>query len=147
MLCLLACLRGNLWLLGEAAGLSCNDLDTLCLLADMYDVGKLGVIALSSLDLAPVTEFIRQHHDWWDGNRYPQRPHDRNIHILSRILAIADAYDAMTSDWSEHPALPLEKALKELEKGAAGFEPAALYVLFSFIQSLRAPWGFPPTSF
>ncbi|MEW6574020.1 MAG: HD domain-containing phosphohydrolase, partial [Bacillota bacterium] len=79
---------------------------------------------LSSLELAPVAELIRQHHERWNGKGYPRGLRGEEIHILSRILAIADAYDAMTSDRPHRPALPPEEALKELKRCAGTqFDP------------------------
>ncbi|MEW6770283.1 MAG: diguanylate cyclase [Bacillota bacterium] len=149
-------------MLGEAVGLSRSDLDTLCLLADVHDVGKLGVpeqilfkpaalveeemeevrrhpdvgyrIALSSLELAPVAELIRQHHERWNGKGYPRGLRGEEIHILSRILAIADAYDAMTSDRPHRPALPPEEALKELKRCAGTqFDPRLVEIFVELL--------------
>ncbi len=149
-------------MLGEAVGLSRNDLDTLRLLADMHDVGKLGVpeqilfkpaalveeemeevkrhpdigyrIALSSLELAPVAELIRQHHERWNGKGYPRGLRGEEIHILSRILAIADAYDAMTSDRPHRPALSPQEALKELKRCAGTqFDPQLVEVFVKLV--------------
>ena len=139
-------------MLGKAVGLSRSNLDTLRLLADVHDVGKLGVpehilfkpsaltgeeweevrchpevgyrIALSSPELAPVAELIRQHHERWNGRGYPRGLCGEEIHILSRILAIADAYDAMTSERPYRPALSHEEALEELKRCAGTqFDP------------------------
>lgn len=133
-------------MLGEAIGLSRGHMDTLKLLADVHDVGKLGVpeqilfkpaglteeeweevkrhpevgyrIALSSPELAPVAELIRQHHERWNGKGYPKGLRGEETHLLSRILAIADAYDAMTSPRPYRPLLSPEEALAELKRCA-----------------------------
>lgn len=157
-------------MLGKAVGLSRSDLDALCLLADVHDVGKLGVpehilfkpsvltgeeweemkhhpevgyrIALSSPELVPVAELIRQHHERWNGKGYPRGLRGEEIHILSRILAIADAYDAMTSERPYRPALSPEEALEELRKGAGTqFDPHLVEV---FVKLLSEKGKGPP---
>jgi diguanylate cyclase (GGDEF)-like protein/PAS domain S-box-containing protein len=150
-------------MLGEAVELSRNDLDTLCLLADMHDIGKLGVpeyilfkpaalteteweeirrhpevgyrIALSSAELAPVAELIRQHHERWNGQGYPRGLRGEETHILSRILAIADAYDAMTSKRPYRSARSPAEALEELKRSAGTqFDPHLVEI---FVRLLR----------
>jgi diguanylate cyclase (GGDEF)-like protein/PAS domain S-box-containing protein len=113
-------------LLGKAVGLSHMELNKLRLLADLHDIGKLGVrdqvlfkgekltaeelaefrqhpaigrrIALASPELAPVAELIGQHHEWWNGQGYPHGQKGEDIHILCRVMAPADAYDLLTSE-------------------------------------------------
>ncbi|MEW6274854.1 MAG: diguanylate cyclase [Bacillota bacterium] len=139
-------------LLGKAVGLSREEMDNLRLLVEMHDIGKLGVpdhilfkpgplteeerkeiqrhsevgyrIALSSGELAPVAELILQHHEWWDGQGYPRGLKGEQIHLLSRILAIVDAYDAVTSDRPYRGAISHEEALGELKRCAGSqFDP------------------------
>lgn len=158
-------------MLGEAVGLSRSDLDTLRLLADVHDIGKLGVpehilfkpsaltgeeweevwrhpevgyrIALSSPELAPVAELIRQHHERWDGRGYPRGLRDDEIHILSRILAIADAYDAMTSD-RPPPALRDKAGGRErVDRPRADFAEAG--VVKKECGGVRVPASYRPT--
>lgn len=133
-------------LLGEAIGLSREEMDNLRLLVDVHDIGKLGVpdstllkpgplteeewekvrrhpevgyrIALSSGELAPVAPYILQHHERWDGRGYPQGLRGEQIHLLSRILAIVNAYDAMTSERPYSRALTPEETLEELKRCA-----------------------------
>jgi HD-GYP domain-containing protein (c-di-GMP phosphodiesterase class II) len=58
------------------------------------------------------------HHENWDGSGYPRGLMNENIPILGRIVAIADTYDAMTSDRAYRKALPHEVAIGELERCA-----------------------------
>ncbi len=60
---------------------------------------------------------IRNHHERWDGKGYPDGLEGEAIPLLARIVAIADAYDAMTSDRPYRPAMSPEKAQKILEEG------------------------------
>lgn len=73
-------------------------------------------IAMSAPDLAPVADWILKHHEWWDGGGYPLGLKEEEIPLECRILAIADAYDAMTSDRPYRAAVPVEQAVAELQK-------------------------------
>ena len=69
-------------------------------------------------------ETIRHHHERWDGSGYPDGLAGERIPLGARIIAVADAFDAMTSDRVYRAALPVETALAELEKGrGAQFDP------------------------
>ena len=64
------------------------------------------------------------HHENWDGSGYPRGLLGGNIPLLGRVVAIADCYDAMTSDRSYRKALPHDVAVAELERCAgAQFDP------------------------
>jgi len=72
-------------------------------------------------DLAPI---VRHHHEKWDGTGYPDGLKGKEIPLLSRILAVADAFDAMTSDRSYRKALSIEEALNEIKKNSGiQFDP------------------------
>lgn len=58
--------------------------------------------------------FIRQHHERWDGDGYPDGLKGEQIHPCSRIIAVADAFDAMTSDRPYHKGMPATRALEVL---------------------------------
>ena len=75
--------------------------------------------------------YVLFHHERWDGDGYPARLSGRRIPIEARILAIADAFDAMISPRPYRLALTHEHALAEVEAGAGTqFDPvaAALFV-------------------
>jgi len=64
------------------------------------------------------------HHERWDGKGYPKGLIGEEIPFVSRIIAIADAYDAMTSERNYRNALPEEVVIAELKKNAgAQFDP------------------------
>ncbi len=64
------------------------------------------------------------HHEWWDGGGYPRGLAGDKIPMVGRIVAIADAYDAMTSDRAYRRALPHEVAVSEIERCAGSqFDP------------------------
>jgi len=61
-------------------------------------------------------DVIYSHHERMDGNGYPNKTPGKKIPLRARIIAVADAFDAMTSDRPYRKAMPHEKAFKELEK-------------------------------
>ncbi|SHJ80942.1 diguanylate cyclase [Desulfofundulus thermosubterraneus] len=153
-------------MLGEAVGLSREEMDSLRLLVEIHDIGKLGVpdhilfkpgplteeerkeiqrhsevgyrIALSSGELAPVAPYILQHHEWWDGQGYPLGLKEEQVYLLSRILAIVDAYDAMTSDRPYRGAMSHEEALEELKKCAGSqFDPQLVEIFVRLLAGER----------
>lgn len=72
-------------------------------------------------DMSDVASYVLFHHERWDGGGYPKHIKGSQIPVESRIIAIADTYDAMTSDRSYRSALPDCLALQELKKNA-GFQ-------------------------
>ena len=67
---------------------------------------------------------IGQHHERYDGRGYPYNVRGDKLLLESRILAIADAFDAMTSDRPYRKALPFEMALEELiNEAGSQFDP------------------------
>jgi HD-GYP domain-containing protein (c-di-GMP phosphodiesterase class II) len=68
--------------------------------------------------LRRVAEIVRAHHERPDGQGYPFGLRSADVPVGSRILNVADAFDAMTSDRPYRRALPLDAALQELERGA-----------------------------
>jgi len=70
-------------------------------------------------------DYIRHHHERWDGRGYPDGLAGHQIPLGARIITVADAYDAMTSDRPYRAALSPEIALAELRRGAGRqFDPA-----------------------
>ena len=67
---------------------------------------------------------VRQHHERFDGNGYPQQLKGKDIILGARIFAIIDTYDAMTSDRPYRKGLPHEVAIEEINKcSGAQFDP------------------------
>ncbi|MBX3071724.1 MAG: HD domain-containing protein [Thermomicrobiales bacterium] len=72
----------------------------------------------------------RHHHEWWNGRGYPDRLTGESIPLMARIIAVADAYDAMTSDRPYRAAMPASEAIAELERGAGvQFDPSIVPLL------------------
>lgn len=124
----------------------------LDLFARFHDIGKVGVadsilskpgrlspserlemerhseigyrIAIASPELAPVAEYILKHQERWDGEGYPLGLKGADIPLQCRIVAIVDAFDAMTNDRPYRSALPAGQALAELKRCAGTqFDP------------------------
>jgi len=78
------------------------------------------------------------HHEWWDGGGYPRGLSGHNIPIVGRIVAIADAYDAMTSDRAYRRALQHEVAVGEIERCAGTqFDPELADAFVKLIEAWR----------
>ena len=74
--------------------------------------------------LEPIIPYVLEHHERFDGKGYPGGMAGKNISIKGRLLAVADAFDAMTSDRPYRKALKPEDALKEiLRNGGTQFDP------------------------
>lgn len=139
-------------IIGESLGLGQKTLDDLQLLSKLHDIGKIGIddrilnkpakltaegwkemelhpeigynIALSTPQLEHIAKYILHHHERWDGTGYPARLAGTDIPLVSRILAVADAYDAMTEDRVYRKAMPMAAALAEIERNAGTqFDP------------------------
>lgn len=89
-------------------------------------------IAVLAPDLVPIADWILKHHEWWNGQGYPLGLKGERIPLECRILAIADAYDAMTSNRPYRKAMTHQEALMELKRCAGTqFDP---YLVEKFIQ-------------
>ena len=74
--------------------------------------------------LSSEANYILFHHERWDGKGYPLGLKGENIPLPSRILAVADAYDAMTNDRVYRKSMEMEEAIAELTRNAGTqFDP------------------------
>jgi diguanylate cyclase (GGDEF)-like protein/putative nucleotidyltransferase with HDIG domain len=85
-------------------------------LRQMRDHAELGYRLLEGMGVSPIDRWIRHHHEWWDGAGYPLGLAGDEIPLGSRIILVADAYDAMTSDRCYRPAGSGDAALAELRR-------------------------------
>ncbi len=78
---------------------------------------------------------VRHSHERWDGNGYPQGLSGENIPLMSRIVAVVDAFEAMTSDRPYRKGMPVQVALERLERDAGShFDPRITKI---FVQLVR----------
>ncbi len=153
--------------LGSGLGLGEDDLDRLALAGVLHDVGKIhldpGILgkpgpldenerelmqrhpelgfAMTRNRLDPkVAEAILYHHERFDGRGYPFGLAGAEIPILSRIVLVADAFDAMTSTRSYQPALPVSFAVNEIRKHTGTqFDPAVVEIFLELAAIDRLP--------
>ena len=152
---------------GRAIGLPDDKLDELSLLAMLHDIGKLAIsdqilgkpgrllpeeweamqshleigyrIVESTPELAHIGEALLAHHEWWDGTGYPKRLNGEQIPLISRILAIVDAYDVMTHDRPYRLAMGRDEALRELQQCAGTqFDPRLVQSFVQLISSKQS---------
>ena len=77
--------------------------------------------------LAGAVEIVQSHHERWDGGGYPKGLRADEIPLAARVFAIADSFDAMTSDRPYRVAMPVEQALEEVREGAGTqFDPTVV---------------------
>ncbi|HEY7468386.1 MAG TPA: HD domain-containing phosphohydrolase [Acidimicrobiia bacterium] len=155
--------------LGACLGLGDIDLDRLALAGVLHDVGKIhldpGILgkpgpldpserelmnrhpelgfAMTRNRLDPkVAEAILYHHERFDGRGYPFGLSGEEIPILSRIILVADAFDAMTSTRAYQPALPVDFAVSEITRHAGGqFDPQVVEMFLELAAVNRLPLG------
>jgi diguanylate cyclase (GGDEF)-like protein len=90
----------------------------------------------SNPTLVPLASAVRHHHERWDGSGYPYRLSGEFIPLASRIIAIAEAYDAMVTDSPWRSALDLDGAMGELAAGAdKQFDPKLVELFSRVVES------------
>ena len=149
--------------LGRRIGLTDVQQSNLSLLCLLHDIGKIGIpleilnkpgelsneewkilrshtekgyeIANSNNKLRCIADEIRYHHERWDGTGYPDGLSRESIPLLSRVIAVVDAYDAMTNTRSYRRALSASAAMDELKRCAGTqFDP---FIVSEFLQMVR----------
>jgi len=154
--------------MGKRLGFDDERMETLRIGALLHDIGKVAVpddilLKPSALDddeftimkrhplagdrilaalpgMRDMADIARSHHERWDGRGYPSGIAGDAIPLEGRIVAIADAYDAMVTKRSYKSAMPLEKALTIIEKdGGSHFDP---YLSKIFVTMKRNGQGY-----
>jgi diguanylate cyclase (GGDEF)-like protein len=91
---------------------------------------ELGASLLDGMDIRPVDVWIKHHHEHWDGSGYPHGLAGEEIPFGSRVILVADAFDAITTERSYRAAASPEEAVRELRRQAgAQFDPAVVDAL------------------
>jgi HD-GYP domain-containing protein (c-di-GMP phosphodiesterase class II) len=138
--------------LGEIAGLDRGQVRTLSHAALLHDIGKIGVHedvlnkngpltneeydlikkhpGISADIIAPIPFLqaslagVLHHHEKWDGSGYPDGLAGEQIPLMARIIAVVDAFDAMTSDRSYRGAMTVDEAVERIRGGSGShFDP------------------------
>ncbi len=99
-------------------------------LSDIERHSEVGYRILSAAnEFSEIAEFVLSHHEHWDGNGYPKQLKGKNIPVQSRIIAVADAFDAMTTDSNYMQIRSEDEAVSELIRCAsAQFDPEIVYI-------------------
>ncbi len=80
---------------------------------------QIGAKLVQPLDMPPaIAQSIRHHHEWWDGTGYPDGLAGEEIPLAARIIAIADAFDAMNCNRPYREALPRDVQIAEIKRFA-----------------------------
>ncbi len=155
--------------IGQAIGLSAEELERLTTASLLHDIGKLGVpdlilrkpetltrderrviekhsaegakILSHVSELAGLAPIVLHHHEWYNGEGYPQGLKGEAIPLLSRIITVADSYDTMVTPLPHRQAMTHEDALDELKRySGIQFDPDLVEALFE-----SASGGIPHT--
>lgn len=153
--------------IADELGLLGNNYETLITTARVHDLGKVSVpdsILLKAGHLTPEEQavmaghaqvgfkilsnlrfykygalYVYYHHERYDGKGYPKGLKGKNIPLEARILAVADSFDAMTSDRIYRKALSREHAVKELiDNAGTQFDPDIVKVFVNILQRENA---------
>ncbi len=112
---------------------------------------EVGYNLLNKEPFKELSKIVLYHHEHYDGKGYPKGLKGNEIPLLSRVIAVADAFDSLTTSRAYRPALSVKDALDIIyaEKGKH-FDPKVLYVAKEVLSSLKAPTGitqFPKNKF
>ena len=110
-------------------------------LAEIREHPKIGAkLLLRVAALREAIPYVLYHHERWDGTGYPSGKAGEEIPLEARVLAIADAFDAMTSDRPYRRALTREQALAEVERcSGTQFDPRVAAVFLELFAEAEAP--------
>jgi two-component system, cell cycle response regulator len=143
-----------------------EQLETLRQAAELHDVGKIAIpepilekpgplteaetefvrrhtligerILEAAPALGPAARLVRSSHEWFDGTGYPDGLDGRRIPLGARIIAVCNAFDAMTTERSHAPALTVDEALRELFRCAGTqFDPEVVEAFSALQNELR----------
>ena len=154
--------------IGRAVKLSEEKLDNLIVLTTLHDIGKVAIldsilnkkesltkreweiikrhpeigyrIAMSSNQLSSIAEYILTIHEHWDGTGYPQGIKGDKIPLLSRIIALVDAFIVMRENKSYRKSRSRKEAIEEIKKcSGTQFDPKLVDVFLEIIERKLQP--------
>jgi putative nucleotidyltransferase with HDIG domain len=141
--------------IGRAMGLNANDLKIMHRGGLLHDIGKIGTppeildkpgklstqetktmrehveVGLRILEpipgLSESLPIVAEHHEWFDGSGYPRGLKGTEINLYARIFAVADSYDAVTSDRPYRKGLPVEETIAMIrQRSGTQFDPSVV---------------------
>ena len=150
----------------EELGMSRKEVRQVELAAILHDIGKIGTpesilqkpgrltpeemqiirehpakgaqILSNISELRDVITWIRHHHEWYDGNGYPDGIAAYDIPLQARVIAVADSFDAMTSDRPYRKGMTADVAIGKMEEcSGSQFDPQLLQVFKTVCESGR----------
>lgn len=153
-------------LIGQSMGLDSSSLNSLRLATYLHDIGKIGIKDDVLLKAGRLTDkeykviqqhpligdnivsplnlsweeraIVAHHHERWDGSGYPYGLKGEDIPLLARVVAVADTYDAITSNRPYRPAGSLQTAITEITNCAGSqFDPNIVNYFVQAINSLQ----------
>jgi diguanylate cyclase (GGDEF)-like protein len=154
-------------LLSEAAGMNNIDSGMLSMIGYLHDIGKIAIgddilnkeekltdaefasirqhpeigyrILLSAYGVSDITQGVLSHHERWDGRGYPKGLKGEEIPLISRIITIADSFDAMTSERPYKRKMSAAEAIEEIKKHAGKqFDPDLARVFIEKVIPINA---------
>jgi len=152
--------------LAEELGCDAKTIDTLYLAGQLHDIGKIGIddnvlckagklsddeyehikhhveighhILHDLAKLEEVLPIVLHHHESWDGGGYPHKLKSKRIPLAARILAVADAFDAMSSDRPYRKSMPDDQVDRILRAGAGKqWDPQVIDAFFRVRDEIR----------
>jgi putative nucleotidyltransferase with HDIG domain len=154
--------------IAKAMGLPQKELDNLYRGGLLHDIGKIGIppgildkpgkltpeetrlmrehVRIGARILEPIPGFqqiipiVLQHHEWFDGSGYPDGIAGEAIDLNARIFALADCYDALTSERPYRPGLPHAQVMEMIRKETGThFDPAVVKAFFRMMSENSPP--------
>ena len=109
---------------------------------EMQRHSALGRDIIEGAGMPEIADWVLYLHERWDGRGYPEKLAGEEIPLASRVLGVADAFEAMTSSRLYRRGMPVEKALTELEKSAgAQFDPQVAQRMVDLVRAGAIPLG------
>jgi HD-GYP domain-containing protein (c-di-GMP phosphodiesterase class II) len=156
--------------IGKAFNLGDNELNELKIAGELHDIGKIAIdisilnksgglkdsewaqikkhpeigyrILNTSREFIKISEYVLAHHEKIDGSGYPQGLKGDEIIWQSKVIAVADSYDAMTCDRPHRKALSREEAAEEIIKNAGTqFDPEVARVFIEKVLGMKYDKG------